>query len=76
MPDDCIIAYDYKGKGEDIRHSEIYDLYGKTSHLGTFGQQGTVGDVKQLAEFKEVAQDFGPSDFTNSLGAADFDLFA
>lgn len=76
MPDDCIIAYDYKGKGEDIRQTDIYDLYAQTSRLGTFGQQATDGNVKQLVDFKEAPTDFGPSDFVSSFDPADVDLFA
>ena len=76
MPEDCILAYDYNGKIEEADHDEIYDFYGLTSYLENFGRRGTDGKVQQAVEFKEVAEDLGPSDHIADIGGADYGLFS
>ena len=76
MPEDCIIAYDSKGKVEEADHDEIYDFYGLTSYLENFGKRGTEGEVGQSVEFKEAAEDLAPSNHIVDFGGADYGLFS
>ncbi len=76
MPDDCILAFDLKGKADEMGRNEIYDLYSQTDYVGNLGKTGNGERMEPLAKFNEISEDLGLSNDIAEIGGTAFDLFA